>query len=102
MTTSRALIADGRRAPRGRVEKSVTAMDGQRTAGAGSCLTQRARPEHRMSFRDTTGLAKKGRSEATRPRDVTRFHPIPYGSVVMVNRISDLLLGLSVVIPNTE
>src|SRR5438034_8486095 len=44
MTTSRALIADGRRAPRGRVEKSVTAMDGQRTAGAGSCLTQRARP----------------------------------------------------------
>src|SRR5881409_2400279 len=44
MTTSRALIADGRRAPRGRVEKSVTAMDGQRTAGAGSCLPQRARP----------------------------------------------------------
>ena len=47
-------------------------------------------------------LAKDSRSEATRPRDVTRFHPIPYGSVVMVNRISDLLLGSSVVIPNTE
>src|SRR3989449_9435195 len=58
MTTSRALIADSRRASRGRVEKSVTAMDGQRTAGAGSCLTQRARPapfcSHNIPKQDET------------------------------------------------
>ena len=58
MTTSRALIADSRRASRGRVEKSVTAMDGQRTAGAGSCLTQRARPapfcSHNIPKQDAT------------------------------------------------
>src|SRR3989442_10320422 len=58
MTSSRALIADSRRASRGRVEKSVTAMDGQRTAGAGSCLTQRARPapfcSHNIPKQDAT------------------------------------------------
>src|SRR2546427_4269164 len=39
-------------------ETAVTAMDGQRTAGAGSCLTQRARPapfcSHNIPKQDAT------------------------------------------------
>src|SRR6266705_579419 len=63
MTTSRALIADSRRASRGRVEKSVTAMDGQRTAGAGSCLTQRAR---------SAPITSRNRTEQEQERRINR------------------------------
>src|SRR2546425_7800109 len=59
VTTSGALIADSRRASRRRVEKSVTAMGGQRTAGVGSCLTQRALCSH-FALKTSRNMPKQG------------------------------------------
>src|SRR3989442_13711570 len=60
VTTSGALIADSRRASRRRVEKSVTAMGGQRTAGVGSCLTQRALCSH-FALKTSRNMPKQGK-----------------------------------------